>query len=156
MTEVTSVPAGEESEANLQVRARNLVRAYYNKLVERGEVDELPVTTKQVYIVWFAKVLGNWKALVGTTHSDGLYFEVTHNGETNETYVDYYEKKGQMVQGPTWLVEERRERAAMKEDILKAAEHAAMNLRHNYNYTVAQIAAEFGIAESTALCLLVK
>lgn len=46
-----------------------------------------------LYIVWFTKTLGNWKALISTNNpGDGLYFEVTHNSEKEETYVDTYVK----------------------------------------------------------------
>jgi len=47
---------------------------------------------EDVYIVWFAKTLGNWKALVSTDKFNGTYWEVTHNGAKNETYVDRYVK----------------------------------------------------------------
>lgn len=46
-----------------------------------------------VYVVWFAKTLQNWKALVSTTVEDGRYYEVTYNGDKNETYIDVYEKQ---------------------------------------------------------------
>jgi hypothetical protein len=46
----------------------------------------------EVYIVWFCKTLQNWKALVCTTLKDGQYFEVTHNGDLRETYIDTYVK----------------------------------------------------------------
>lgn len=45
-----------------------------------------------LYIVWFAKVLGNWKALVSTDFEDGLYIEVTYNGAKGESYIDTYRK----------------------------------------------------------------
>jgi len=96
MTE--NVGPNEESEFDLQTRARKHVRNYYNHMVSvRGEHQ--PVTLQQVYVVWFAKVLGNWKAMLGTVNSDGLYFEVTYDGAKNLTYIDEYEKQGQMVQG---------------------------------------------------------
>lgn len=44
------------------------------------------------YVVWFAKVLGNWKALVSTDVFHGVYWEVTYNGNKQETYVDTYIK----------------------------------------------------------------
>lgn len=44
------------------------------------------------YVVWFANTLKNWKALVSTNVRDDRYYEVTHNGEMNETYVDEYIK----------------------------------------------------------------
>jgi hypothetical protein len=52
----------------------------------------LPV--EDVYVVWFCKTLGNWKALVSTNVRDDTYYEVTHNGAKNETYIDTYVKQG--------------------------------------------------------------
>lgn len=46
----------------------------------------------EVYVVWFSKTLQNWKALVSTTLPDGMYYEVTHNGDKGETYLDAYKK----------------------------------------------------------------
>lgn len=56
--------------------------------------DELP--TEDVYVVWFCSTIQNWKALVSTNVKDNAYYEVTHNGEKNETYVDRYVKTQQM------------------------------------------------------------
>ena len=50
------------------------------------------ITSDDVYIVWFAKVLGNWKALVSTDVLSGIYWEITYNGAKKETYVDRYSK----------------------------------------------------------------
>ena len=36
--------------------------------------------------------LQNWKALVSTTLYDGMYYEITLNGDKNEIYVDCYKK----------------------------------------------------------------
>ena len=47
---------------------------------------------EDLYIVWFCKTLQNWKALISTDAINGLYWEVTHNGDKNETYVDMYTK----------------------------------------------------------------
>jgi len=46
----------------------------------------------ELYVVWFCKALGNWKALVSTDVWDGAYWEVTYNGAKQETYVDTYKK----------------------------------------------------------------
>jgi hypothetical protein len=45
------------------------------------------------YVVWFCKVLGNWKAMVSSDVMDGYYWEVTFNGATGEHYVDRYVKE---------------------------------------------------------------
>lgn len=46
----------------------------------------------EIYIVWFAKTLSNWKALLSTSRPDGLYYEVTYNGAVGEAYLDVYSK----------------------------------------------------------------
>lgn len=50
------------------------------------------ITEDDVFIVWSCKTLQNNKALVSTTVSDGMYYEITHNGDKNETYFDAYKK----------------------------------------------------------------
>ena len=50
------------------------------------------VLAEEMYIVWFCKTLQNWKALVSTDVINGVYWEVTHNGDKNETYIDMYTK----------------------------------------------------------------
>ena len=45
-----------------------------------------------VYTVWACKTLQNNKALLSTTLSDGMYFEVTYNGDKKEVYFDAYHK----------------------------------------------------------------
>ena len=50
-----------------------------------------------VFVVWQCKTLQNNKALVSTDMHDGVYFEITHNGDKNETYVDVYKKQENFV-----------------------------------------------------------
>lgn len=66
-----------------------VVAAYNNRVAD----DVVPLSVDDLYIVWFSKVLQNWKAMVSTTNpGDGLYFEVTYNGDKEATYVDTYIK----------------------------------------------------------------
>ena len=74
----------------MQEKARKIVVDYFNAHVDVTDLRKL--TMDDVYIVWFCKTLQNWKALVSTTVSDGMYYEVTYNGDCNETYVDVYKK----------------------------------------------------------------
>ena len=46
----------------------------------------------EVYIVWKAKVLQNWKYLISTSLPDGMYYEMTYNGDKKEWYLDAYAK----------------------------------------------------------------
>lgn len=56
------------------------------------KTDQKQITEDDVYIVWSCKTLQNNKAMVSTNVSDGMYYEITHNGDKNETYVDAYKK----------------------------------------------------------------
>ena len=38
------------------------------------------------------KTLQNSKALLSTTVSDGMYYEITYNGDKDEIYFDVYKK----------------------------------------------------------------
>ena len=52
----------------------------------------LKINKDNVFIVWFSKTLQNFKALVSTTVSDGMYYELTYNGDKKELYLDAYKK----------------------------------------------------------------
>lgn len=70
--------------------AKDIVIDYFNQNVD--VTDNKKLTKDDVFIVWFSKTLNHWKALVSTTVADGMYYEVTHNGNKNETYLGVYKK----------------------------------------------------------------
>ena len=70
--------------------AKQIVVNYFNEKVEK--TDNFKISIEDTYVVWFCKTLQNWKALVSTTVEDGMYYEVTHNGDKQETYLDAYKK----------------------------------------------------------------
>lgn len=74
----------------MQEKAKQIVVDYFNSHVEI--TDNTVISNDDVYIVWFCKTLQNWKALASTNVSDGMYYEITHNGDKDETYVDVYKK----------------------------------------------------------------
>ena len=74
----------------MQEKAKQIVFNYFKAHMDK--TDNINFTLDNIYIVWFCKTLQNWKALISTTIPDGIYYEVTHNGDTNETYVDVYKK----------------------------------------------------------------
>ena len=73
------------SELEYQRKVLEVTRAYLQKLHD-GTVDD------PLVIVWFAKTLQNWKALVSFDPANGRYFEITYNGDREEAYVDEYRK----------------------------------------------------------------
>ena len=56
------------------------------------KTDSQQITTNDVYVVWYCKTLQNWKALASTTLPDGMYYELTLNGDRGELYFDAYKK----------------------------------------------------------------
>ncbi len=60
-------------------------------------VNVVELTEDDIYIVWFSKTLQNWKALLSTDLHDGLYYEVTYNGDKHSAYVDTYKKQSNTV-----------------------------------------------------------
>lgn len=74
--------------SEFQEAAKSIVAGYVRNRLDKS--DE-PVEFK-VYVVWFAKVLQNWKVLISTSLPDGMYYEVTYNGDKGETYLDAYKK----------------------------------------------------------------
>ena len=72
--------------------ARELVHKIYY-----GENSRSPIGIEDIYVVWFCNTLQNWKALVSTNVKDNRYYEVTHDGDKQRTYVDEYGKKSNVV-----------------------------------------------------------
>lgn len=71
-------------------KAIEIVRVYINRHLD--VTDYTTNATFDVYTVWKVKVLQNWKYLISSTLPDGMYYEVTYNGDKNEWYLDAYKK----------------------------------------------------------------
>ena len=69
---------------------KQTVAKYFNDHVDKS--DNKHITLDNVFIVWSCKTLQNNKALASTTESDGMYYELTYNGDKKEMYVDAYKK----------------------------------------------------------------
>jgi hypothetical protein len=76
---------------DLQDRAKRVVLKLVKDRLDKSD-PEIEFDLANVFVVWFAKTLGNWKALVSTTLPDGKYYELTYNGGRSELYVDTYVK----------------------------------------------------------------
>lgn len=69
-------------------KALHFVRNYILEHIDK--TDKL--THFEVFTVWKAKVLQNWKYLISSTLPDGMYYEMTYNGDRKEWYLDAYKK----------------------------------------------------------------
>lgn len=66
------------------------VAKYTNEHLDK--TDNRQITEDDVFIVWSCKTLQNNKALASTTLFDGMYYELTYNGDKEELYFDAYKK----------------------------------------------------------------
>lgn len=63
---------------------KNYIEEHLDKSVAKPDFD--------VYTVWKCKTLQNWKYLLSSTLPDGMYYELTYNGDKKEWYLDAYKK----------------------------------------------------------------
>ena len=68
--------------------AKEIVKQYVLEHLDKS--DEVP--NFEVYTVWKVKALQNWKWLLSTSLPDGMYYELTLNGDKEEFYLDAYKK----------------------------------------------------------------
>ena len=67
------------------------VAEYFNQNKDKTDAS-VEMTVNDVFVVWYSKTLQNHKALLSTPVSDGMYYEITYNGDKNELYFDAYKK----------------------------------------------------------------
>lgn len=71
-------------------QCKEIVRDYTNAHLDKSDGKE--ISTEDVFVVWYCKTLQNAKALLSTKLFDGMYYEMTYNGDKNELYLDAYKK----------------------------------------------------------------
>ena len=72
----------------MKERAMKIVVDYISEHLDKSD----PVPEFEVYLVGMCKTLQNWKFLISSTLSDGMYYELTFNGDKKEWYLDAYKK----------------------------------------------------------------
>ena len=81
---------------DMDKRALSIVLDYINEHLDKSD----PEPDFEVYMVWKCKTLQNWKYLISSTVSDGMYYELTYNGDKKEWYIDAYKKfENRVVRG---------------------------------------------------------
>ena len=68
--------------------AIKIVTDYIREHLDKSD----PAPAFEVYTVWKSKTLQNWKYLLSSTLFDGMYYELTYNGDKKEWYLDAYKK----------------------------------------------------------------
>ena len=72
--------------------AKKAVADYFNshkEITDEGRLEE-----EDVFVVWLCKTLQNNKALLSTTVWDGMYYEVTYNGDKKRNVFGCLQKVG--------------------------------------------------------------
>lgn len=72
----------------MENRAIEIVRNYIIEHLDKSD----PQPEFDVFVVWKCKALQNWKFLISSTLFDGMYYELTYNGDKSEWYLDAYKK----------------------------------------------------------------
>lgn len=72
----------------MDVKALEIVDKYILDHLDKSD----PFTPFDTFIVWKCKILQNWKYLISSSLPDGMYYEVTFNGDKQEWYLDAYKK----------------------------------------------------------------
>lgn len=85
------------SEKDFIKLCKELVIGYLNANLEK--TDDTKISEDDIYVVWMCKTLQNNKAMVSTTLPDGMYYEITRDGDKKETYLDAYKKWKNVVIG---------------------------------------------------------
>ena len=73
---------------NFDDRAIEIVKNYIIDHLDKSD----PMPDFQVFTVWKCKTLQNWKYLLCSNLFDGMYYELTYNGDKMEWYLDAYKK----------------------------------------------------------------
>lgn len=68
--------------------ALEIVRRYITDHLDKSD----PTPDFAVFTVWKAQVLQNWKYLISSTLYDGMYYELTYDGDKRRWYLDAYKK----------------------------------------------------------------
>ncbi|MCC4359106.1 DUF6275 family protein [Limosilactobacillus reuteri] len=73
-------------------KAKYVVAKHTNENILKPEQGL--ISDNEVFVVWYTKVLQNYKALLATPIKDDQhYYEVTYNGDKDDLYLDVYNKE---------------------------------------------------------------
>ena len=72
----------------MENKALKIVENYIHEHLDKSDFQ--PEFT--VFTVWKVKALQNWKFLISSSLPDGMYYELTFNGDREEWYLDAYKK----------------------------------------------------------------
>lgn len=79
-----------------QSKAKRFLIEHVDAQIEE-EFSPVEKYSYEVYIIWSAKILKNWKGILGTTMPDSKMYEITYDGNENRWYFDEYTKTNHRI-----------------------------------------------------------
>ena len=76
---------------NYEVICKNIL---IKELKDKYEED---LTIQDLHLVWFGKILRNYKCVIIDLKPNQRYYELTFNGEKEEIYLDIYQKEQNII-----------------------------------------------------------
>ena len=67
--------------------ALQIVKTYVEEHLDKTN-ENVKESDKEPFVVWKCKALQNWKYLLSTRLPDGMYYELTFNGDKQDWYLD--------------------------------------------------------------------
>ena len=77
------------SDKDFMELAKQAVADYYNENLDYCDAKKC-ISMDDVYIVWMVRVIQNNKAMLSTNVADGMYYEVTFDGDKKKLYIAGY------------------------------------------------------------------
>lgn len=74
-------------------RCKAIIVEKENKKVHGPLKDNFLASVDDVFVVWSCKTLQNNKAILSLPYKGAPLYELTHNGDKGEIYVDTYQKE---------------------------------------------------------------
>jgi hypothetical protein len=74
-------------------KCKTIIIEKENKKVYGPLKDNFLVSANDVFVVWSCKTLQNNKAILSATVNGAPMYEITHNGDKGEIYIDTYVKE---------------------------------------------------------------
>ena len=65
--------------------------------IVKGHLGKTNMLDDEIFVVWSCKTLQNKKALLSASFKGAPYFEITYNGDKDETDVEWYKKESKYV-----------------------------------------------------------
>lgn len=86
------------------IKKNQIINSYnYEVICKNALIEQLKklynedFKIEDLHLVWFSKILQNYKCVIVDLRANQRYYEITFNGNKNEIYIDIYQKEHNIV-----------------------------------------------------------